>query len=136
MKNAMKGRWSRIWHSLGTVLGVTVPCGPVTGLEKIGMPFSTPGGGRSSPPARFTKRPSEACESLSKRPGHALQNLCGDCASGCAVHGVRGYSSLIVYIGGLPVRMNFGSKQVAKANSSLRAVSARRANHPDQCLHS
>src|SRR5207249_1496798 len=69
-------------------------------------------------------------------PTHALQNLCRDCAEGCAVHKVRGYSSLIVYKRGLPVRMNFGSKQVAKANSSLRAVSARRANHPDQCLHS
>ena len=71
-----------------------------------------------------------------KRDRSALQNLCRHCAPGCVMHRLGGYSSLIVYIGELPVRMNFGSKQVAKANSSLRAVSARRANHPDQCLHS
>ena len=46
----------------------------------------------------------------------------------------KSYSSLIVYMRGLLVRMNFGSEYIAKANSSLRAVSARRANYPDQCL--
>ena len=66
----------------------------------------------------------------------ALQKLCGDCASRCATHKIGGYSSLIVYKRGLPVRMNFGRKYFAKANSSLCAVSACRANHPDQCLHS
>src|SRR6266849_7239596 len=37
------------------------------------------------------------------RKRDALQNLCCDCASGCVVHWVGGYSSLIVYRRGLPV---------------------------------
>jgi len=127
-------------------------------FQKISMLFSTPGGGRFSRAPPFVKalglhvhmsvlggssfvklntRAFLAHESLLYAgTKHALQKLCRDCASGCAVNKVRGYSSLIVYKRGLPVRMNFGSKQIAKANSSLRAVSARRDNHPDQCLHS
>ncbi len=79
-------------------------------FQKISMLFSTPRGGRFSRAPPFVKE--------------------------LEFHVHRGYSSLIVYKRGLPVRMNFGSKYCTKANSSLRAVSARRANHPDQCLHS
>src|SRR5207249_8029044 len=127
-------------------------------FQEISMLFSTPGGGRLSraPPfvkalglhvhmsvpggSSFVKSNTSTrfglMRPLDKGDGGALQNLCRDCAWRCAVHSVRGYSSLIVYKRRLPVRMNFGSKQIAKANSSLRAVSARRDNHPDQCLHS
>src|SRR6266581_8505767 len=81
---------------------------------------------------KHVSRPTNPVRKLDR---DALQNLCCDCASRCVAHKIGGYSSLIVYKRGLPVRMNFGSKRIAKANSSLCSVSARGANHPDQCLH-
>jgi hypothetical protein len=93
--------------------------------------------GRFSRAASSMKQPSETREPLKRwKKARFAESLSWLCHRGCAMNGVRGYSSLIVYMGGLPVRMNFGSKHIAKANSSLRAVSARRANHPDQCFHS